>query len=195
MLLLTAFEPFGEASVNASLEAARRLAEEDAGITLAVLPVARGDAERVAALRRLIDAGTPPALVLSLGEARRSHVCLERFAVNRDDFPIPDNAGNQPRGEPILPGGPERYEATLPVVPLAEAMALRSPPVPVVISADAGTFLCNHVAYCLCDALAASGIPYGFIHVPALRPGDTITGDALARTLRALLGAARAKTG
>lgn len=191
MTLLTAFEPFGGADVNASAEAARRLAEADARITLVVLPVTRGDAERAAlsALQRLIDAGTPPDLVISLGEARRPHVCLERFAVNRDDFPIPDNAGNQPRGEPILVGGPARYSPTLPVAALAEA--LHFTPVPVALSPDAGTFLCNHVAYCLCHALTGSSIPYAFVHVPAVRPGDTIELDAVVQTLRALLDAAQ----
>lgn len=186
-LLLTAFEPFGGATINASLEAARRLAEADDSLALAVLPVVRGEAERtaLAALRRLIAAGGPPALVVSLGEASRPCVCPERFAVNWDDFPIPDNAGNQPRGEPIVPGGPDRY-ALMPPGLFPEAGAT---PVPVAVSEDAGTFLCNHVAYCLAHVLDPA-LPYAFFHVPAARPGDTITADAIAETLRALLEAA-----
>ena len=195
-LLLTAFEPFGGAAVNASLEVARLLVDADASITLAVLPVVRGEAERIAlaALQSLIEAGTPPALVLSLGEAPRPHVCLEAVAVNQDDFPIPDNAGNQPRGEPILPGGPDVWAATLPLEELAAELR-GATPVPVVVSRDAGTFLCNHLAYRLGRALAASPLPYGFVHVPAVRSGGKIGVDAVAQTLRALLEAARGRAG
>ena len=190
-LLLTAFEPFGGAVVNTSLEAARRLAEGDDRIALAVLPVVRGAAERaaLAALEGLREAGTPPGLVVSLGEASRPAVCLETAAVNRDDFPIPDNAGNEPHGEPILTDGPDVYEARLPLEALAATAG--DTPVPVAISRDAGTFLCNHLAYCLSHALAGSALPYLFIHVPAVRPGDALTIEAVAETLRGVLDATR----
>ena len=51
-----------------------------------------------------------------LGEAgRRCRVTPERVAINMDDFPIPDNQGNQPHGEPIVAGGPVGYFSTLPI--------------------------------------------------------------------------------
>lgn len=192
-ILLTAFEPFAGAAINASEEVARRIAADDESVRLAVLPVVRGEAERIAlgVLRDLARDGGAPDLVLSLGEAARPHVCLESVAVNRDDFPIPDNAGNQPRGAPILPEGPAAYPTTLPVVDLADRLQ-GTTSVPIVISADAGTYLCNHIAYCLAHELDGSGTPCGFVHVPAVRPGDIITLEAVAQTVRALLDGARA---
>lgn len=182
-ILLTAFEPFGGAAANASLDVARHLALDDPRLHLVTLPVVRGEAERVAldALRALTNAGgtTPPVLFLALGEARgASDVRLEKVAINWDYFRIPDNAGNQPRDEPIRANGPAAYFATLPVFEIAARLAGKTP-VSVVVSLSAGAFVCNHLAYAVLDALATNvldlpGSPAGFVfvHVPAVRPED-----------------------
>lgn len=186
-ILLTAFEPFGGAAMNASLEAARLLAATDTRIALVALPVARGEAEQIA-LRALAD--TRPVLFVSLGEAKRPSVTLEKAALNWDDFRIPDNAGNQPRDEAIVPDGPAAYFATLPAASIAAALQGKTP-LPVTVSLSAGSFLCNHVAYCVSHALARDPLcPYGFVHVPAVRPGDQTTVEEIAETLRAVLAAA-----
>lgn len=206
--LLAAFEPFNGAAVNASLEVAHRLAENDPALDLVVLPVVRGEAERVllgALAGRSENNGTAaPRLVIALGEAGNSaEVRLEKVAVNWDDFRIPDNAGNQPRDEAIVSDGPAAYFATLPVARIAADLAGQTP-VPVVVSLSAGSFVCNHFAYAVLHALAtkkpATGTPlppaFGFIHVPALRPETerdaSLTLDAIAATVRAVLDAATA---
>jgi pyroglutamyl-peptidase len=106
-LLLTAFEPFAGEIVNPSLEVARdieRMHFATARIEVVELPVARFEATDIAINRMCL---TQPDVVLMLGEAgRRSRVTPERVAINMDDFHIPDNAGHQPQGEPIIEDGP-----------------------------------------------------------------------------------------
>ena len=197
-ILLTAFEPFHGATINASREVGERIAAGDSRVTFVVLPVIRGEAEDAAlrALRAMADDDNRPGFMISLGEAPCAEVRLEKVAINWDDFRIPDNAGNQPRDEAINAGGPDAHFVTLPVARLAAALCGRTP-VPVVVSLSAGSFLCNHLAYCALDALAADSLcPYGFVHVPAVRPGDPTDGrpdlDAITITVRQILDAAAA---
>jgi len=206
MILLAAFEPFGGAAVNASLLVARRLIEDDPTLGLIALPVARGQAERVllGTLAARARAETPPlTVVLALGEARgATDVRIEKVAVNWDDFRIPDNAGSQPRDQPIRADGPAAYFATLPVSAIAARLAGKTP-VPVVVSLSAGSFVCNHLAYATLDALATNALDlsvpppvFGFIHVPAARPEDVGNGvpslDDIAASLRAVIDAVQA---
>ncbi len=156
-VLLTAFEPFGGAGVNASEEAARYLAA-DGRITLAVLPVVRGIAvdRALAALRRMQTANRAPNLIVSLGEAGPEPVIrLEKVAVNWDDFRIPDNGGNTPRDTVInaQSSAPHAHFATVPVARIAANLANRTP-LPVQVSLSAGAFVCNHLAYAVSEALA-----------------------------------------
>lgn len=190
-VLVTAFEPFGGADLNASAEVARRVAALDARVTVALLPVVRETAPALAleAFRRM---DPRPALMLSLGEGPKTMpVSLEKVAINWDDYRIADNAGNRPRDEPIVPGGPDAYFASLPVATIARDLTGRTP-VPIAVSLSAGAFLCNHVAYRLLDARL--GVPYAFVHVPASRPhGHPEAGgpslDALAETVASVIAA------
>lgn len=192
-ILVTGFEPFGGDPENASLEAVRRLkaAWADApqpGIELVTgaLPVAFATVGP--ALDALVDAHRPDA-VLAVGEAGgRSAITPERWAVNEDDARIPDNAGDQPRATRIDPGGPDRRASAFDADALVSAVLAVG--LPADASADAGRFLCNHVAY----LVAGLDVPGGFVHVPAVRshgsatvgdetdPGADVTGtDARAR--------------
>ncbi len=195
-ILLTAFEPFGGRSQNASEEALNHLIKHPdlpAGLTLKGyrLPVETGTAGRLAC--RIIDT-VRPDVVICLGEARREAVCLERFGYNERRFLIPDNAGNLIEGEPILPGAPDRYPATLPLETMLVAMQATG--VPVQLSEDPGRYLCNEVLYSVLHHLAehAPDVRAGFIHVPHLpRPDDepetpSLPADEVVRALIAGLG-------
>jgi pyroglutamyl-peptidase len=190
LVLVTAFEPFGGSVVNASREAACLLAEEMPEVESLFLPVVRGEAEQ-AVIARLED-GPMPSLILSLGEADPEMVIrLEKVAINWDNYRIPDNAGNQPHDEPVRPGGPAAYFATLPVVSIADTLR-HNTPLPVTVSLTAGAFLCNHLAYALLDYIdTRHPCPYSFIHIPSWRPsmGDAALHD-IVRTLRAVIQAA-----
>lgn len=163
-LLVTAFGPFGGRTRNASLLALRGLKETLPWIRTRILPV---DAELgPARLRRAIRELRPAALLM-LGEAGGScEIRLETTAWNELDFRIPDAAGRQPRGLPILPEAPASLRSTLPFerlrVPLVSAGH------PVVLSEDAGRYLCNQVLY---EALHFVGrmelaCAAGFVHLP-----------------------------
>jgi pyroglutamyl-peptidase len=130
----------------------------------AVLPVSRtATPER---LKALIDE-TSPALILCLGlAAGRPGLSVERVAVNVQDFPIADNDGNTPAGDPIDADGPYGLPATIDIQ--AVRAAWREHGIPGYVSNTAGTYLCNMAMYTALTLTAADGIPAGFIHVPQL---------------------------
>lgn len=169
-VLLTAFEPFGGRTVNASLEAAVR-AEAPAGMEIIkeLLPVAYAEAgKRIA---ELIAAKKPDA-VLCLGEAGgRKAVSVERVAINVCDSAHPDNAGEFREDIPVMEDGPAAYFATLPIKRIVAALTEEG--IPAAVSNTAGTYICNEVMYCALAACAklALDIPAGFIHVP-VAPGE-----------------------
>lgn len=177
-MLLTGFDPFGGATINASWQAARAIdGEEIAGyqVTAAQLPTAFG-----AALERLdaLLAEHHPALVVCLGQAStRAAISVERVAINLEDARIPDNAGAQPVDRPVVAGGPVAYFSGLPVKAMVQAVRERG--LLAEVSQTAGTFVCNHVFYGLMHRAARAprrGLRGGFIHVPAL-PGQVAAGD------------------
>ncbi|AKJ15306.1 Pyrrolidone-carboxylate peptidase [Streptomyces incarnatus] len=191
-VLITGFAPFDGQEVNPSWQAARLVAAEPpAGLTVtaAELPCVFG--ESIDTLRDAVRASTPD-LILCLGQAGgRPSVTVERVAINIDDARIPDNAGNQPIDEPVVPGGPAAYFSTLPVK--ACVAALRAAGVPAAVSHTAGTFVCNHVAYGL-GHLIATELPCargGFVHVP-WAPEQVLDGTAPALEPATVAGGLRA---
>jgi len=168
-LLITAFEPFGGELVNPSLEVARDIGSmhfADLQVEVVELPVARFQATEIAINRMRI---AEPDVVLMLGEAgRRSRVTPERVAINMDDFHIPDNAGHQPQGEPIIEDGPVGYFSTLPIYSIVTQ--LKKAHIPAAISNSAGLYLCNRLFYMVmhCIAMEKRPIRAGFMHLPYL---------------------------
>ncbi|WP_426302897.1 pyroglutamyl-peptidase I [Arthrobacter sp. R-11] len=168
MILLSGFEPFGGDRTNPSWGAVRIardiLRGEGLDAEAVELPCVFGESVRV--LHREI-ARMRPVLVISAGLAGgRERLSLERVAINCDDARIPDNAGNRPVDEEVVPGGPAAYFSTLPVK--AALRALQIAGLRAEVSQTAGTYVCNHVFYGLMDYLAAEspGTRGGFIHVP-----------------------------
>jgi len=168
-LLLTAFEPFAGEIINPSLEAAgqmERVDFPDAVVRVAELPVDRFRAVEIALdLVRTVR----PNVVIMLGEAGgRYRVNPERIAINIDDFRIPDNAGNQPRDEPIVEGGPAGYFSTLPIRAITDR--INEANIPAAISNSAGAYLCNRLFYSVMHTVSVErlAIKAGFIHLPYL---------------------------
>ncbi|HEX8087208.1 MAG TPA: pyroglutamyl-peptidase I [Blastocatellia bacterium] len=166
-LMLTAFEPFAGEKINPSLEAARQMAGVEfrgAAINVLELPVERYRAIEIT-LDRLRE--MRPAIVIMLGVAiARFRIMPERVAINVDDFRIPDNAGDQPAGEPIVEGGPVGYFSTLPIRAIVDCLLQAN--IPSAISSSAGTYLCNRLFYSVMHHIATERLPTaaGFIHVP-----------------------------
>jgi pyroglutamyl-peptidase len=167
VVLVTGFEPFGGDDRNPSWEVCERLPGEIAGLRVEVCLVPCEFRRAFEVVAEAIERHRH-ALVVCLGlAAGRTHMGVERVAINADDARIPDNAGMQPVDEPIAAGGPPAYFATLPVKAMVAAM--RAEGVPAEVSNSAGTYVCNHLMYGVLHYLAASGLRAraGFIHVPS----------------------------
>jgi pyroglutamyl-peptidase len=166
-LLLTAFEPFDGEALNPSCEVAKAIATSTptiARVETLMLPVDRFTAIEIA-LGRVRE--SKPDAVMMLGEAgRRFRVNPERVAINVDDFRIPDNKGNQPKGEAIVEGGPAGYFSTLAIYAIVDTLIEAN--IPAMISDSAGTYLCNRLFYSVMHFITVERLPIkaGFIHLP-----------------------------
>jgi len=177
VILVTGFEPFGAHTVNPSEGLAKAVDGRRFGACEArgaVLPVHHADAaRRVEALL----AETDPIAVVHLGlAAGRARVALERVAVNVMDYGEPDGAGFQASGEPIAPGAPAAYFATLPLADILRALTAEG--IPAYVSNTAGTYLCNQTLYTTLHAVREQPDPpkVGFVHLPLLPAMVATTG-------------------
>lgn len=165
-LLITGFDPFGGETTNPSWLAVQALPERIGKYELCKLgiPTIYGKAAQTVLEKA---AEVQPDVILCVGVAGgRNAVTPERIAVNIRDARIPDNAGNQPRGEFVVNDGPAAYFATVPVAAMAQA--IRDTGIPAAVSNTAGTFVCNDTLYALLHRFAGTDVDVGFIHVPYL---------------------------
>jgi pyroglutamyl-peptidase len=156
-VLITGFQPFGEVLSNPS----EQIAEFFGGITL---PVVQNKAFEI--VKHRVQQINPTAILMT-GLGRGSEkLQLERIAINLDDYPIPDNEGNQPREQKIILTGPAAYFSTLPIQVIHQALSAQS--IPVQFSLSAGSYLCNHLFFQVMHFLSENQmtIPAGFIHIP-----------------------------
>ncbi|MBR3502779.1 MAG: pyroglutamyl-peptidase I [Clostridia bacterium] len=191
-LLVTGFEPFGGETVNPAWEAVSRLPDVVGEYRLEKLRVptvfgAAGEAALDAAAR------VRPEAVLCVGQAGgRAAVTPEMIAINLRSASIPDNAGNRPQDEPVVPGGPDGLFSTLPV--RAMAARIRAAGLPALVSYSAGAFVCNDLMYATLHHFRNTGVRAGFIHVPYLpeQAKDGAPSMALGDIVRALTAAIEA---
>lgn len=165
-LLITGFAPFGGGDINPSWQAVQALPKQvgDFELYKMELPTVFGEAAALV-LAKAEEIGAD--MVLSVGQAGgRDAVTPERIAVNIRDARIPDNAGNQPRGEFVAADGPAAYFATIPVEKMAQA--IRDRQIRATVSNSAGAFVCNDVMYSVLHHFAGTSVKAGFIHVPQL---------------------------
>ncbi len=165
-MLITGFDPFGGETVNPSWEAVRRLPDTIGDFALCKLqvPTVFGEAAQQVLAKA---AQFKPDVILCVGQAGgRNAVTPERIAVNIRDARIPDNAGNQPRGEYVAAEGPAAYFSTVPVVKIADS--IRQLQIPATVSNSAGAFVCNDTLYTLLNHYNGTAVQIGFIHIPYL---------------------------
>lgn len=163
-LLITGFEPFGGEAVNPSWEAVTRLPAEISGYTLTKLrlPVVFGEAAN--AVLRLAEE-TEYDVILCIGQAGgRQTITPELVGINLRHTSIPDNEGNEPKDQPILPRGDVAYFSTLPVRQMDDAISRAG--IPSQVSYSAGTYVCNDLLYTLLAHFRGSRTRVGFIHIP-----------------------------
>ena len=165
VVLVTAFEPFGDSDVNASEVILGRLSLSSVRLCTGVLPVRRASVFQ--SLSQLVDQHSPDAVIL-LGEAGPEEVVrLELVALNHDDFRMPDNDGLTVKPSKIVESAPAAYFSNLDVHALAQNVPVDDRFARTTVSLSAGSFLCNHTYFLTrhfqgdCPAL--------FIHTPSLR--------------------------
>jgi pyroglutamyl-peptidase len=187
-VLLTGFEPFGNASLNPSGEIVKQISGDN--IVTAILPVAyTQSAERLLALI----AEHTPDVVICLGQAEgRTAITPEKVAINLDDARLADNDGVLRNDVKIISDGPDAYFSTLPLKELVDAMNAKG--IPASISLSAGAFLCNHVFYVAQNKFVGTHVRSGFVHVPLMDsqapefPGmPTMPLDQMVTAVRAML--------
>ena len=166
-MLVTGFAPFGGDRVNPSWQAVAALPDTVGQWELVKreLPVTFRGAP--AALLAALDECTPDAVLMVGLAASRGMVTPERQGANEIVARIPDNEGDQPQNEPVIPGGPDFLCSTLPVEDMADAVGALG--IPARLSDSAGRFVCNALLYSILYHLEGSDdpIPAAFIHVPA----------------------------
>lgn len=177
--LITGFSSFPGVEANPTEECVRLL--EKAGARTQVLGVSMEAVDRfvVEELTPLLDharlkGSTVTLLHLGVAESSIPEFKLERRAYNEASFRIPDTAGQQPQGQPIMEGlSIGSFESTAPLDRIIEVLdSLRgdSNSFQSVISDDPGRYICNYLYFKSLAACAAAGIGTRtlFLHVPAV---------------------------
>lgn len=188
ILLITGFDPFGGATVNPSWEAVKELPElvGDWELCKLEIPTVFGLAAETV-LKKAEEIGA--AAILCVGQAGgRSAVTPERIGINVRTARIPDNQGNAPQEQPVIPGGPDGLFATVDAAAMAQG--IREAGLPGAVSNTAGTFVCNDVLYTLLHRYRGTDVKVGFIHVPYL-PEQGEPSLPLEDTVKALTAAIR----
>lgn len=162
-LLITAFEPFGGETVNASLAAVSALPDQVGAweIHKLTIPVVFGKGAQA-----VIDftKHTPVDAVLCVGQAAgRAAVTPEMVAINLQYASIPDNEGNCPKDAPIGIGR-EAIFSTMPIRRMAEAVKRAG--IPCDVSYSAGAYVCNDTYYRLLSFFEGTPVKVGFLHLP-----------------------------
>ena len=165
-LLITGFDPFGGETINPSWEAVKLLPE-----FVGEYEVHKMEIPTVVALAAKIvlekAEKVHPDVILCIGQAGgRSAVTPERIGINIRSARIPDNAGNQPVEQTIVPDGPDGIFSTVPVAKMAQA--IQDAGLLGAVSNTAGAFVCNDTLYLLLHHYAGTDVRVGFIHVPYL---------------------------
>lgn len=185
-LLITGFDPFGGQTINPSWEAVKLLPEVigEYEVHKLEIPTIVG----IAAQKVLAQAETvQPDVILCIGQAGgRSAVTPERIAINVRSTRMPDNAGNRPEEEKILPDGPDGIFSTVPVAKMAQA--IQDAGISGAVSNTAGAFVCNDTLYLLLHHYAGTAVRVGFIHVPYL-PEQGTPNMPLEQIVQALIAA------
>lgn len=167
-VIVTAFEPFGEFEDNPTQKILTELPAflYDAKIIKVTLPVIWNQA--FSELLPVIDKHQP-TLILMLGlAAGRTHVNIERVAINIASAKNPDNLGQVCYEKPIEKVGPDAYFTNLPLEDIMQRLHRKQ--LPAVISNTAGTYLCNQIMYQVLHHIqqTESQTKAGFIHMPLL---------------------------
>ncbi len=184
-LLVSGFDRFGfTKEPNSSSEVALPAIKQKYGdlVEALVLPTAHdvAAAKLLEAIREISPLG-----IVMFGISSRSSISLEQRAINeRFSLLTPDNNGVCVFDK-VDPQGASRYSSTLPLDALYTR--LHAANVPVEVSMDAGTFVCNEVMYRALRHTENQATPTGFIHL-GNRLSDRLVEEAAVLVVDELVG-------
>jgi pyroglutamyl-peptidase len=192
-VLITGFGPFPRAPFNPSAAVAKALARRRRPALVGLVRNAHVFATRYADIDRDLPRllAQRPDIVLMFGLAGRTReLRIEMRARNAASLLLPDAGKHRRKQRAIETGAPPARRGRAPFSRLAAAIRGRA--VPVRLSRDAGTYLCNY-AYWRALAAAPEGRPLVlFVHIPivlmAARPRQRVRRRSL--SLQQILSAA-----
>lgn len=171
-ILVTGFGPFPGAPFNPTGPLVERLARlrrpglADIEIIGHIFPTSYAAVDRD--LPKLIARHRPDALLMFGLAPRAEKVRIEMRARNALAL-LPDADGASIRRTKLAPGGPAAI--SLPARAIHLFTAARAACVPVMLSRDAGRYLCNYLCWRAAEAARKPGGPRiaAFVHVPKIR--------------------------
>ena len=165
-LLISGFEPFGGEKINPAWEAVKLLPDEIGSFVLRKIEVPTVFGKAAKTVLNAAEEFSPDAIICVGQAGGRAAVTPEMVAINLRFASIPDNEGNQPKDEPVVPCGENAYFSTLPVRGMTKAIADSG--IPAAVSYSAGTFVCNDLIYSVLHHFFGTETKACFIHVPFL---------------------------
>lgn len=176
--LVTCFDPFAKAETNSSEIVWRELRQREWGDQVEFAgPLPVTFAGCWPELKKILSDRTFDG-VLALGQAEtRNKISLECIALNWIDAGIADNAGEQPRLQPVRAEGAQVLWSPVPWADLGENELWSR-------SYSAGTFVCNALMYHLLYWAHGNNKLGGFVHVPLRTDPDIV--QAMDQILRYL---------
>jgi len=158
-VLLSAFEPFGDKTENASELLINLLNVTEA--QKVVLPV---DYQEAFSCLQASVLDVEPDVVLALGEAAaRERLCFEWYALNVQSAKLTDNQGVLFLDQAIYEDSPASLQSSWNFSELKAVLARREE---IELSYHAGTYVCNRLFYELLSKETQLGVKTAFIHVP-----------------------------
>jgi len=171
-VLLTGFGDWAGSNANPAGEVAKALDGAQIGEAIVTSVIAPSVFKQmIPCVTQAIDEQQPDILLM-MGEYNgRTMITVERIAQNIIDatrYGMTDPDGDQPQDEPVVPGAPYAYPATVPLRAMVRAM--RDAGIPADISDTAATFGCNLLMFGALHYIATKSlhIRAGWVHLPSL---------------------------
>lgn len=184
MVLVTGFGPFEEVTRNPSWELARSLEDllpDGCFVRALELPVSfEGAPEELARVLKV----EPIDMLVGLGVQKEDTYRLERRARGSLQGDRIDNEGRSASAVGVEAG--QDLETTVDLEAVAAAMREASGEYEVVISEDAGGYVCERTYHALLDWGRKLRVPAVFLHVP---PEETIPADGQGPVVRTMVQA------
>jgi pyroglutamyl-peptidase len=189
-ILITGFGPFPGAPSNPTGPLVKELARRRTLALRNIRRVAHVFATSYQAVDRelpaLLERERPDLLVMFGLASRRRHISIETYARNALTCVMPDASGHLPAAGMIAPGA--RGGISLPAPAQRLVAAVRAAGMPVAISSDAGSYLCNYLCWRAGEAAGRDGGPrlVTFVHVPNVQMPNPHATNLHVPTARAL---------